>query len=103
LTRRLRVCPEAEAEIIAAAEWYETRRQGLGVELVAALDEAFDDLLESPTRDPVWREGFPYRKRSLRGFPYLIFYLTGDDVEILAIAHARRRPGYWLERASTGR
>ncbi|MBI5480422.1 MAG: type II toxin-antitoxin system RelE/ParE family toxin [Deltaproteobacteria bacterium] len=103
MIRRLRVRPEAQEEILAAAEWYETRRPGLGVDLVAALDEAFEELQESATRDPTWRAGFPYRRRSLRGFPYLIFYLTGDDIEVVAVAHARRRPGYWVDRSGPGR
>jgi plasmid stabilization system protein ParE len=102
LTRKLRVRPEAEEEILAAAAWYESRRPGLGADLVAAVDEAFDELQESATRDPVWREGFPYHKRSVRRFPYLIFYLASDDIEIVAVAHAKRRPGFWVDRARGG-
>jgi hypothetical protein len=32
--------PEAQAESIAAFDWYEARAQGLGVEFVRALDVA---------------------------------------------------------------
>jgi toxin ParE1/3/4 len=32
-------------------------------------------------------------------FPFtLVYRLRGDEVEILAVAHARRRPGYWRSR-----
>jgi hypothetical protein len=45
---RLRVAPEAEDELAAAAEWYEGRRAGLGVELVASIDGAFEEILAAP-------------------------------------------------------
>lgn len=34
------------------------------------------------------------------GFPYDIVYrVTTADLEVLAVAHHRRRPGYWRRRA----
>ena len=39
---RLRVESDAEEELTAAAEWYESRRAGLGVELVAVIDGALE-------------------------------------------------------------
>jgi hypothetical protein len=37
----------------------------------------------------------------VRRFPFsrLFRLLAGDVVEILAVAHVRRRPGYWRRRA----
>jgi hypothetical protein len=61
LTRTLRVLPEAEAELAVAAEWYEAMRPGLGLELLAAVDRALVDMLDSAERRPVWRKGHPYR------------------------------------------
>jgi hypothetical protein len=40
MKRTLRVLPEAEAELQSAAMWYEEKRRGLGIELVAAVDRA---------------------------------------------------------------
>lgn len=36
----------------------------------------------------------------VRKFPYLLYYtmLDGAEVLIVAVAHAHRRPGYWLSR-----
>jgi len=32
-------------------------------------------------------------------FPYIVFYVVDDEeVEVVAVAHGRRRPGYWLPR-----
>ena len=48
MKRRLRVLPEAEAELQSAALWYEEKRRGLGVELIAVVDSAFQSVLENP-------------------------------------------------------
>ena len=96
----LRVLPEAEAEIEASALWYESKRRGLGADFVATIDEAFDELADAPLTAPIWREGSPLRRKVLKRFPYVVFLtVTGNVVEIIAVAHSRRRPGYWIERA----
>ena len=46
--KTLRVLPEAEEELAEAAEWYEAKRTGLGVELVALVDRAFDEIQDAP-------------------------------------------------------
>ena len=69
MRRKLRVLPEAESELLAAASWYEGKRPGLGVEFVALLDRAFEDALENPEAYPMWRRDRPYRRCTLRRFP----------------------------------
>jgi plasmid stabilization system protein ParE len=63
---------------------------------------AFASLCASPRRYPLWRGragGKGVRKRLVRKFPYAIPYLPDEDVAfVLAVAHHRRRPGYWLPR-----
>jgi toxin ParE1/3/4 len=99
MRRTLRVLPDAEAELQAAAIWYEEKRPGLGIEFVAVVDKAFDSILENPEACPVWRADRPYRKRFLKRFPYVAFFrIDAATVEIVAVAHAKRRPGYWLDR-----
>lgn len=50
-------------------------------------------------RYPSWRRDLPFRRMLLARFPYLIFYAVADgSVEVHAIAHTSRRPGYWLKR-----
>jgi len=100
MKRTLRVLPDAEAELRSAAMWYEEKRPGLGVEFVAIVDQALRSILQNPEGWPVWRPNRPYRKRPLRRFPYIVFFrLDSATAEIVAIAHAKRRPGYWLDRA----
>jgi plasmid stabilization system protein ParE len=97
--RVLHVLPEAEQELAAAAEWYESKRVGLGVELVASVDRALDEIRDAPLSCALWRSDRPYRHKVLRRFPYVIFFRPDDDaVEVVAFAHAKRSPGYWLSR-----
>jgi len=38
----------------------------------------------------------PVRRRAVTRFPYHVVYLeAGTDIRILAVAHDRRKPGYW--------
>lgn len=50
MSLRLRVANDAESELGAAAAWYESKRAGLGVEFVAEIDSAFDQLLDPHRR-----------------------------------------------------
>ena len=98
--RILSVLPEAEEELAEAAEWYEAKRPGLGIELVAIVDCAFDEIREAPLSYAQWRSDRLYRRKVLTRFPYVIFFRADEvAVEVIAVAHAHRRPGYWLDRA----
>jgi hypothetical protein len=93
------VLRDAEAETLATAEWYESKRPGLGVELVGAVDEQLDRIRRAPLGFPLWRAGRPYRECVLRRFPYLLFLTSTDEAgRIHAFAHTQRKPGYWLGR-----
>jgi plasmid stabilization system protein ParE len=99
---RLYVAPEAEEELAASADWYESRRAGLGVELVATIDGALEEIMAAPLACPTWRADRPYRKKTVRRFPYVIFFDVRDDVVfVIAVAHAHRRPGYWVGRGES--
>ena len=97
--KRVVVEPEAEAELVDAATWYERQRAGLGARLVAAVDEALQKIAERPDAFARWRDDRHYRLCVLRPFPYVIFFVEESvTVRVVAIAHGRRRPGYWLAR-----
>jgi plasmid stabilization system protein ParE len=71
----------------------------LGADLIAAVDEALDDIADAPTAHPPWQVHAAFRRRLVRRFPYLVFYVVASDhVRVVAIAHAKRRPGYWRDR-----
>jgi plasmid stabilization system protein ParE len=97
--KTLGVLPEAEEELAQAAEWYEAKRIGLGVELIAIVDRAFDEIQDAPLSYALWRTDRPYRRKVVTRFPYVVFFRAdGDAVEVIAVAHAKRRPGFWLDR-----
>jgi plasmid stabilization system protein ParE len=99
VTIRVRVAPEAAEELAAAGVWNETRCTGLGADLLAAVDEALEAIARQPQAYPTWRGGLPFRQHVLRRFPYVDFFaVEADEGRILAIAHAKRRPGYWRDR-----
>jgi toxin ParE1/3/4 len=93
--------PEAEAELTASVTWYESKRPGMGADLVATVNEALDRISEAPFTMAIWREDLLWRRCALRRFPYVIFFsVRQDEIEVAAFAHGRRRPGYWLARTS---
>jgi plasmid stabilization system protein ParE len=94
---RLIYHPEAEAELIAAAQFYEDRVPALGAQFLEAIDAAASVILQDPRR---WRakEG-EIRRYMLPRFPYAIYYrVLPDEVRVLAIKHHRRHPDYWRNR-----
>jgi toxin ParE1/3/4 len=97
--RRLIVGVAAEEELGEASEWYDGKRPGLGIELVDAVQVAFNTILDAPEVCPIWRKGHPYRRYVLRRFPFVLFFvIEGTTIRIVAVAHAKRGPGYWLGR-----
>jgi plasmid stabilization system protein ParE len=99
VTHRIRIAPEAEAELSAAALWYESKRAGLGADFVAAIDVALESIGERPLSFQVWRMEMPFRRHVVDRFPFVIFFtMTAEGLEVFAVAHAKRKPGYWLDR-----
>jgi plasmid stabilization system protein ParE len=93
---------EADAEYRLAGRWYESQRANLGIEFFDAVDAAIDRIVEMPqagTRVPRMPADLPVRRRPVTRFPYHVVYLeTSSYIRILAIAHDRRKPGYWKRR-----
>lgn len=91
--------PDSQAELEGASDWYEARRDGLGLRFLLHLDEALQSIGEAPAAFPRWKQDSRFRKFTLQRFPYLVFYREFDDrVEVVAIAHGAREPGYWRKR-----
>ena len=95
----VRLTPEARLELRAAATWYAEQESGLGEEFVAEVHRTLELLADSAHRYPVWRRDRAYRKALVHRFPYVVFFTEeAAQVRILAIAHQKRKPGYWLRR-----
>ncbi len=90
--------PDAEAEYLEAIAYYEECRAGLGAIYIAEFEHAMARICQAPHRYPVAREP-DVRRIRLRRFPFNVLYReAGGTVQILAVAHHRRRPAYWLGR-----
>jgi plasmid stabilization system protein ParE len=76
--------PAAARELIETSTFYDNEVPGLGERFVA----------ERPNIGQEIEKG--RRRIVLARFPYSLIYSTeSNDVWILAVAHQRRRPGYW--------
>jgi plasmid stabilization system protein ParE len=93
------VLPEVEEELRDTMRWYEGRRSGLGLEFLGSVERAFTQIMDSPSRYPCWTDDDRYRRVVLPRFPFVVFYeLRMDSIEIVAVAHTSRLPGYWTQR-----
>lgn len=89
--------PEAEQEMIEAALYYQSYTSGLGVDFLSEVEHALKFIMESPNTYPIL-EG-KLRRRLLRRFPFGILYrVEPGEIVITAVAHLRRKPGYWKKR-----
>lgn len=89
--------PDADAELEEASLFYESRMSGLGKSFAAEVEQTISLVLEFPeSGSPV---GPKRRRVVVARFPYSIVYRHDPDaVVIVAVAHQRRRPGYWRRR-----
>lgn len=90
----LRFHPEAEREALGSASWYAERSPVAGRAFLLELNAVVERILEAPERWPISFSGT--RRIGFYRFPFNIFYrVMKDSVEIVAVAHQSRRPGYW--------
>lgn len=90
--------PEAQAEFLAAVQYYEDCQHGLGRRFRHVVEFAIQKIVETPFRYRVLKA--PFRRHLLSKFPYSIIYsIEPDHIRIIAVAHNKRKPGYWLNRA----
>lgn len=98
----VRMLDLAQQEARAAALWYERRQTGLGRRFSQALQDALLAIEQRPTSFPHLETvppDVPIRRAIAKRFPYLeIFEMRADEIVVLAVAHAKRRPNYWIRR-----
>ena len=92
------VGPEAARELIDAAAFYaQAGEHELGLMFVAEFERAAALLCAHPRIGAIWRG--TTRRFPLRRFPYNIIYqIKPEEIRIIAVAHQRRKPGYWWGR-----
>ena len=90
--------PEAREEYLSAIAWYLTHSEPIARAFQSEVQIAIDQIQSHPTRWPRF-EG-DVRWVRLKRFPYVVYFelLSPEVVQVLAVAHGSRVPGYWRNR-----
>jgi len=93
----LEFAPEALAEARAAYLWYAEHSHSAAASFINEFDLTLDRIVRTPAAGSPHKRKI--RKRRFQRFPYVVVYreITGG-IEIIAVAHGSRRPGYWKKR-----
>lgn len=92
---RVLVATPAQQELARAIQFYDDQAAGLAKDFVDEIDAAIQQIAELPRSGAPHRHGT--RRIVLRRFPFAVIYRVETEVvEVVAIAHERRRPDYWL-------
>ena len=93
----IRLAPAAAQEAEDAYRWYRQRSPATAHAFLTELERVLNVIAEGPERPALYLQGT--RRVLFRRFPFAVVYrLAGDAVQVIAVAHGRRRPGYWRER-----
>ena len=99
----IQLAPEVLEEIDEAVTWYDKRRLGLSDELLTEVERMLDQIEARPRSFSRLRdipEDLTVRRALLDRFPFALLFLELREgcVRVVAFAHTKRRPGYWLSR-----
>jgi len=79
--------------------WYEERAEALGTEFLVEADRAIEAVRESPLIWPFSDEKRGIRRYLIHRFPYGVVYrVSNQTIQIIAMMHLRRHPDYWRGR-----
>jgi plasmid stabilization system protein ParE len=89
--------PDARIDAFKAHDWYAERSETAADAFLAELERAGAAIQRSPL---LWGNYlFGTRRYLMKRFPFLVVYRIGvDQIEIIAVAHGRQRPGFWKHR-----
>ena len=98
--------PLAARELREAAPYYERKAVRVGSVFVDEVELVFGAIAESTTSGmlvPGVQNDLPIRRAFVARFPYaVVFVERTDTIHVIAVAHLRRRPNYWLGRIKRG-
>jgi plasmid stabilization system protein ParE len=92
-----RFLPPAQTELLDGISYYAAIEAKLGARFEQAVTDAVRGAVAHPER------GAPRSKSTRRwlvkGFPFGVIYRASDsEVVVVAVAHQRRQPDYWVRR-----
>jgi plasmid stabilization system protein ParE len=99
VTPSIRASSLASVELAEAVRWYESKRSGLGDDFLAETAKTIDRLALNPEAGKPISSDPQTRRLLVSRFPYQIVYRRRpDEIVIVAVAHLKRKPGYWKDR-----
>jgi plasmid stabilization system protein ParE len=88
--------PAAESEHLETVAYYESKRSGLGAMYLTEFEHILAGICDAPQRYPIEIKPDIQRRR-MKKFPFtILFRALSGSIQILAVAHHRQRPIYWL-------
>ena len=97
MAKPVEIDPAAEEELRESYRWYRERSLRAADAFMKEVDDAIDAIQKDPDRFGEFMYGC--RRRLLKRYPYLIVYRElAETIQIVAVAHGRRRAGYWRDR-----
>ena len=89
--------PEAAEEFEEAESWYFSRNPDASTQFVADVGAGIAAIAKAPQPWSKYLHGT--RRFVLQRFPFAVVYLDEPElVTIIAVAHSKRKPGYWKGR-----
>lgn len=99
---QVRFLRPAEAEVQEAIAYYDQQRENLGDRFEQDLQATVAFLVRHPLAGKRLTQRI--RKFPLRTFRYSVIYVAEEaGIVIVAVAHHRRRPTYWIRRLKDAR
>ena len=91
--------PDVYNELESARSWYEEKSKNLGSDFLDEIDRAISNISESPEIWPKYYDLKDVRRFLIHRFPFGIIYRYNKiEIQIIAVSHLSRQPGYWKER-----
>lgn len=91
--------PEAAGEAKEAVAFYRVRNPAVALAFKLDMAHTLFEVAEKPELAPRFEDSPSLRWHVFRHFPFSLFYIVkSDKILIIAVAHDRRRPGYWKRR-----
>jgi plasmid stabilization system protein ParE len=89
--------PGARSDFDDSFDWYAARSAVASERFTVAVDPALNKIASNPEQFALVDQR--HRECLVKRFPFRIIYRSEvDRVIVVAIAHAKRRPGYWERR-----
>lgn len=89
--------PGVEDEIIDASQWYENKKEGLGLDFLLSVEAALFSIKRQPL---TFQKVFSNVRRSvIKRFPYGVFFvIEKKTITVIAVSSFHRHPAIWQKK-----